>query len=166
MCLPLWTHSQGWVHLTPHLTDYAKMCYGIIIWCLALQIGLECIFQVVTSFKSALLGKLVNCMLVQRQAQSVVIVPGYGLAVAAAQYDIAELVKTLRGKGVDVKCGPDHSHPVSMIDLLNRSARPLPAQLPCPLIWLYLGAEWGAGIVYEPLPARKILWHGCCTRLQ
>ena len=27
----------------------------------------------------------------------------YGLAVAAAQYDIAELVKSLRSKGVDVK---------------------------------------------------------------
>ena len=37
------------------------------------------------------------------QAQRVVIVPGYGLAVAAAQYDIAELVKSLRAKGVDVK---------------------------------------------------------------
>lgn len=44
------------------------------------------------------------------QAQKVVIVPGYGLAVAAAQYDIAELVKTLRAKGVNVKFG---IHPVA-----------------------------------------------------
>lgn len=36
-------------------------------------------------------------------ARSVVIVPGYGLAVANAQYAIADLVKTLRSKGIDVK---------------------------------------------------------------
>ena len=36
-------------------------------------------------------------------ARSVVIVPGYGLAVAAAQYDIAELVKLLTAKGVQVR---------------------------------------------------------------
>ena len=34
----------------------------------------------------------------------VVIVPGYGLAVAGAQYAIADLVKMLRSKGVEVKC--------------------------------------------------------------
>lgn len=33
----------------------------------------------------------------------VVIVPGYGLAVAGAQYAIADLVKMLRSKGVEVK---------------------------------------------------------------
>ena len=36
-------------------------------------------------------------------ARSVLIVPGYGLAVANAQYAIADLVKTLRSKGIDVK---------------------------------------------------------------
>lgn len=39
-------------------------------------------------------------------ARNVIIVPGYGLAVAGAQYAIADLVKTLRSKGVDVKYAP------------------------------------------------------------
>lgn len=44
------------------------------------------------------------------QAKNVLIVPGYGLAVANAQYSIAELVKTLKAKGVNVKFG---IHPVA-----------------------------------------------------
>lgn len=43
-------------------------------------------------------------------AKNVIIVPGYGLAVASAQYAIADLVKTLRSKGVDVRFG---IHPVA-----------------------------------------------------
>lgn len=37
-----------------------------------------------------------------RSAKKVVIVPGYGLAVARAQYPVAEMVKALRAQGVDV----------------------------------------------------------------
>lgn len=37
------------------------------------------------------------------QSKSVLIVPGYGLAAANAQYAIAELVAVLRSKGVQVK---------------------------------------------------------------
>ena len=37
-------------------------------------------------------------------ARSVVIVPGYGLAVSGGQYDIAELVKILTSKGIKVRC--------------------------------------------------------------
>ena len=44
------------------------------------------------------------------QARNVLIVPGYGLAVANAQYSIAELVKSLKAKGVNVKFG---IHPVA-----------------------------------------------------
>jgi NAD(P) transhydrogenase len=44
------------------------------------------------------------------QAKSVLIVPGYGLAVANAQYSIADLVKTLKSRGVSVKFG---IHPVA-----------------------------------------------------
>ena len=44
------------------------------------------------------------------QARNVLIVPGYGLAVANAQYAIAELVKLLKKKGVNVKFG---IHPVA-----------------------------------------------------
>ena len=36
-------------------------------------------------------------------ARSVVIVPGYGLAVASAQYAIADLVKTLTSKDIKVR---------------------------------------------------------------
>ncbi|KAL6776704.1 hypothetical protein ACKKBF_B30620 [Auxenochlorella protothecoides x Auxenochlorella symbiontica] len=43
-------------------------------------------------------------------ARSVLIVPGYGLAVAGAQYAIADLVKRLRSKNVAVKFG---IHPVA-----------------------------------------------------
>ena len=39
-----------------------------------------------------------------------IIVPGYGLAVANAQYAIAELVATLRKEGVNVRFG---IHPVA-----------------------------------------------------
>ncbi len=43
-------------------------------------------------------------------ADSVVITPGYGMAVAQAQYPVAELTAKLRAKGVDVRFG---IHPVA-----------------------------------------------------
>ena len=43
-------------------------------------------------------------------AKSVVITPGYGMAVAQAQYPVAELTSQLRGRGVDVRFG---IHPVA-----------------------------------------------------
>ncbi|MFN3918708.1 MAG: Re/Si-specific NAD(P)(+) transhydrogenase subunit beta [Methylohalobius sp.] len=43
-------------------------------------------------------------------AKNVIIVPGYGMAVAQAQYIVAEIVKTLRAKGVNVRFG---IHPVA-----------------------------------------------------
>jgi NAD(P) transhydrogenase subunit beta len=45
-----------------------------------------------------------------RDAESVVITPGYGMAVAQAQYPVAELTRHLRDKGVDVRFG---IHPVA-----------------------------------------------------
>jgi NAD(P) transhydrogenase subunit beta len=45
-----------------------------------------------------------------RDASSVVITPGYGMAVAQAQYPVAELTSQLRKKGVDVRFG---IHPVA-----------------------------------------------------
>lgn len=45
-----------------------------------------------------------------RAAKSVVITPGYGMAVAHAQFPIAELTKRLLGMGIDVKFG---IHPVA-----------------------------------------------------
>lgn len=44
------------------------------------------------------------------QAKEVVIVPGYGLAVANAQYAISELVAMLRKNGTNVRFG---IHPVA-----------------------------------------------------
>ncbi|MEZ5184832.1 MAG: Re/Si-specific NAD(P)(+) transhydrogenase subunit beta [Candidatus Nanopelagicales bacterium] len=44
------------------------------------------------------------------EAHSVVITPGYGMAVAQAQYPVAELTRLLRDKGVDVRFG---IHPVA-----------------------------------------------------
>merc|ERR1719263_12396 len=43
-------------------------------------------------------------------AKDIVIVPGYGLAVAKAQYAIADMVTKLRSKGVNVRFG---IHPVA-----------------------------------------------------
>ena len=45
-----------------------------------------------------------------KNANSVVITPGYGMAVAQAQYPVAELTKKLRDKGVNVRFG---IHPVA-----------------------------------------------------
>ncbi|MFG1922159.1 Re/Si-specific NAD(P)(+) transhydrogenase subunit beta [Cryptosporangium sp. NPDC048952] len=43
-------------------------------------------------------------------ARSVIITPGYGMAVAQAQYPVAELTRTLRDRGVEVRFG---IHPVA-----------------------------------------------------
>ncbi len=45
-----------------------------------------------------------------REAKSVIIVPGYGMAVAQAQHTVNEITKTLREKGVTVRFG---IHPVA-----------------------------------------------------
>ncbi len=45
-----------------------------------------------------------------RDAKSVIIVPGYGMAVAQAQHTVNEITKTLRDKGVNVRFG---IHPVA-----------------------------------------------------
>ncbi|MDN4490933.1 Re/Si-specific NAD(P)(+) transhydrogenase subunit beta [Demequina sp. SYSU T00068] len=44
------------------------------------------------------------------QAKSVIIVPGYGMAVAKAQYPVADMVSNLRAHGVEVRFGV---HPVA-----------------------------------------------------
>ena len=43
-------------------------------------------------------------------AHSVIITPGYGMAVAQAQYGVADLTRKLRGRGIDVRFG---IHPVA-----------------------------------------------------
>ncbi|WAA12696.1 Re/Si-specific NAD(P)(+) transhydrogenase subunit beta [Fervidibacillus halotolerans] len=45
-----------------------------------------------------------------KQSDSVIITPGYGMAVAQAQYPIAEITKKLRDKGINVRFG---IHPVA-----------------------------------------------------
>jgi NAD(P) transhydrogenase subunit beta len=45
-----------------------------------------------------------------KNASSVIITPGYGMAVAQAQYPVADLVRRLRERGVDVRFG---IHPVA-----------------------------------------------------
>src|SRR6476646_2406049 len=45
-----------------------------------------------------------------REASSVIITPGYGMAVAQAQYPVADLTRKLRERGIDVRFG---IHPVA-----------------------------------------------------
>jgi H+-translocating NAD(P) transhydrogenase subunit beta len=45
-----------------------------------------------------------------KEAKSVVITPGYGMAVAQAQYPVADLTRRLRDRGIDVRFG---IHPVA-----------------------------------------------------
>ena len=45
-----------------------------------------------------------------RDAKSVIIAPGYGMAVAQAQHPVSEITKILRGKGINVRFG---IHPVA-----------------------------------------------------
>jgi NAD(P) transhydrogenase subunit beta len=45
-----------------------------------------------------------------REAKSVIITPGYGMAVAQAQYPVADLTRKLRDRGIDVRFG---IHPVA-----------------------------------------------------
>ncbi|HET9204666.1 MAG TPA: NAD(P)(+) transhydrogenase (Re/Si-specific) subunit beta, partial [Burkholderiaceae bacterium] len=45
-----------------------------------------------------------------REAKNVIIVPGYGMAVAQAQYGVADLTRKLRDRGVNVRFG---IHPVA-----------------------------------------------------
>jgi NAD(P) transhydrogenase subunit beta len=52
----------------------------------------------------------VECAELLREATSVIITPGYGMAVAQAQYPVAELTKRLRERGVQVRFG---IHPVA-----------------------------------------------------
>jgi len=54
------------------------------------------------------------------EAKNILIVPGYGLCVAKAQYPIAELVELLKSKGKTVKFGV---HPVAGMMLLSKITR-------------------------------------------
>ncbi len=54
-------------------------------------------------------------------ARSVIIVPGYGLAVASAQYAIADLVKTLTSKDIKVRSACSHTHLDSFADAAVQS---------------------------------------------
>jgi len=49
------------------------------------------------------------------ESQNILIVPGYGLCVAKAQYPIAELIELLKSKGKSVKFG---IHPVAGMMLI------------------------------------------------
>ena len=60
-----------------------------------------------------------NTVELMTEAENIMIVPGYGLCVAKAQYPIAELVDLLRSKGKNVRFG---IHPVAgqwMVSLLT-----------------------------------------------
>ena len=54
-------------------------------------------------------------------ARSVIIVPGYGLAVASAQYAIADLVKTLTSRDIKVRSAGSHTHLDSFADAAVQS---------------------------------------------
>ena len=51
-----------------------------------------------------------DCSLMLKEAKNVIIVPGYGMAVAQAQHTVYEITKALRERGVNVRFG---IHPVA-----------------------------------------------------
>jgi len=55
-------------------------------------------------------GSAEDAAFIMKNARSVIIVPGYGMAVAQAQHAVRELMNTLTGEGVDVKFA---IHPVA-----------------------------------------------------
>ena len=63
-----------------------------------------------TSDKPVQTAAVEDAVFAMENARSVIIVPGYGMAVAQAQQAVKELVKGLEAKGVDVKFG---IHPVA-----------------------------------------------------
>ena len=68
----------------------------------------------------------VNAMV---EAKNIIIVPGYGLAVAKGQYPVAEMVNILRKKGKNVRFG---IHPVAgkiLFPIKNRSISEFPTFL-------------------------------------
>ena len=68
-----------------------------------------------------------------REAKSVIIVPGYGMAVAQAQHTVYEITQTLRERGVNVRFG---IHPVAgrMPGALVDPASPI-AGMPVLEVW-------------------------------
>mgnify|MGYP002714032929 CR=1 FL=1 len=51
--------------------------------------------------KPAKLGSADDAAFIMKNASKVIIVPGYGMAVAQAQYPVADLTKRLRERGVE-----------------------------------------------------------------
>ena len=70
-----------------------------------------------------------------RDAKNIIIVPGYGLAVAKAQYAIADMVETLRNNGKNVRFG---IHPV---------AGRMPGQLNV-LLGMAIFLKWNILLIY------------------
>ena len=63
--------------------------------------------EITDKYKEASTSEVVTTL---KEAKSVIITPGYGMAVAQAQYPLAQLVRKLRDRGIKVRFG---IHPVA-----------------------------------------------------
>ena len=93
-------------------------------------------------------------------AESVIITPGYGLAVAKAQYAIADIVKALTARGVKVRFGVVGPFLYGRRMVLTVSQHPVAGRMPGQINVLL--AE--AGVPYDgeldTLPQSRLI-HAC-----
>ena len=69
------------------------------------------------------IGSMDNLKEAPREVKHAMIVPGYGLAVAQAQFTVANIVKTLKGMGKNVRFGihPGESQVGDAVDAFGLS---------------------------------------------
>lgn len=92
-------------HVSLVLGDAKESLEAVIAW---LHSGAEATVDAAASMEQE--SEELRAARMLAEAESVIIVPGYGMALAAAQFQVKQLVDALQGRGVDVKIA---IHPVA-----------------------------------------------------